>query len=88
MGCDFCGHTPLSVVNRFNSLLTYLMLRIHLLPRILEGYGTILELLAYDLDVLLVLLTVCPVLLVLHAVATCALQLLHVLTVDGVLELH
>ena len=40
-----------------------------LFPRILEGDGAVLELLAYDLDVLVVLLTVCPVLLVLHAVA-------------------
>ena len=59
-----------------------------LLPGILEAYRAVLELLAYDLDVLVVLFAVCPVLLVLHAVATGALQFLHVLTVDGVLELH
>ena len=59
-----------------------------LLPGILKAYRAVLELLTYDLDVLVVLLAVCPVLLVLHAVATCALELLHVLTVDGVLELH
>ena len=69
----------------------YLMLRIefvHLLPGILKSDGAVLELLTYDLDVLVVLLAVCPVLLVLHTVAACALQLLHVLAVDGVLELH
>ena len=63
------------------------MLRIELAPGILEGDGAVLELLAYDLDVLVVLFAVSPVLLVLHTVASCALQLLHILTVDGVLEL-
>ena len=48
-----------------------------LFPRILVSNGTVLELLANNLHLLEVLLTVFPLLLVVDAVATCALQLLH-----------
>ena len=57
-----------------------------LLPGVVESYRTVLELLAYNLDLFEVLLSVFPVLLVLHAVATCAFQFLHRRTVNGVLE--
>ena len=48
-----------------------------LFPRILVGYGAVLELLAAEGDLLEVLLAVCPILLVVYTVATCTLQLLH-----------
>ena len=48
-----------------------------LLPRILVTYGTVLELLTAEQDLLVVLLTVCPVLLVVRAVASGTLQALH-----------
>ena len=63
------------------------ILKYALSPRILEAYRAVLELLAYELDVLVVLFTVCPILLVFHAVAACALQLFHVLAVNRALEL-
>ena len=57
-----------------------------LLPGVRESYGTVLEFLAYDLYLLVVLLAVLPVLLVVHAVATCALLFLHSRAIDCVLE--
>ena len=48
-----------------------------LFPRILVGYGAVLELLAAEGDLLEVFLAVCPILLVVYTVATCTLQLLH-----------
>ena len=59
---------------RINSALLSLT---HLLPRILVGYGAVLELLAAEGDLLEVFLAVCPILLVVYTVATCTLQLLH-----------
>ena len=49
----------------------------HLLPRILVGHWAVLELLAAQEDILIVLLAVLPELLVVYAVATCTLQGLH-----------
>ncbi len=59
-----------------------------LLPRIVEGDGTVLEFLAYDLDLLEMLLAVFPLLNIVDAVAVGTLELLHGCTVDGVHELH
>ena len=46
-------------------------------PRILVGHWAVLELLAAQEDILIVLLAVLPELLVVYAVATCTLQGLH-----------
>ena len=48
-----------------------------LVPRILVTYGAVLEFLTAEYDLLVVLLTVSPVLLVVYAVATGTLQGLH-----------
>ena len=48
-----------------------------LLPRILVTYWTVLELLTAEQDLLEVLLTVCPILLIVCAVASGTLQGLH-----------
>ena len=54
-----------------------LFTRLSSLPGILESNGTVLEFLADDLHLLEVLLTILPLLLVVHTVAACALQFLH-----------
>ncbi len=59
-----------------------------LLPRIIVAYGAVLELLAYDLDLLVMLLTIFPLLNIVDAIGVGALQLLHGCTVYGVHELH
>ena len=59
---------------RINSALLSLT---HLLPRILVGYGAVLELLAAEGYLLVVLLAVCPILLEVYAVAACTLDGLH-----------
>ena len=48
-----------------------------LLPGVLVADRTVLELLAAEQDLLVVLLTVCPVLLIVRAVASGTLQALH-----------
>ena len=82
-GCDknngMCCETHPAILHQ--------ILKYALSPRILKAYRAVLELLAYELDVLVVLFTVCPILLVLHAVAACALQLFHVLAVNRALDL-
>ena len=57
-----------------------------LLPGVVEGHGAVLQLLAHDLHLLVVLLAIGPVLLVVDAVAGCALELLHRVAVYGVVE--
>ena len=59
-----------------------------LLPRIIVAYGAVLELLAYDLDLLEVLLSILPLLYVVDTVAVSALELLHGCAVNCVHELH
>ena len=59
-----------------------------LLPRIVETNRSVLELLAYDLDFLEVLLAILPLLYVVDTVAVSALELLHGCAVNGVHELH
>ena len=59
---------------RINSALLSLT---HLLPRILVGYGAVLEFLAAEGYLLEVLLAVCPILLEVYAVAACTLDGLH-----------
>ena len=59
-----------------------------LLPRIVIADGTVLEFLAHDLDLLVMLLTIFPLLNVVDAVAVGALQLLHGCAIDGVDELY
>ena len=48
-----------------------------LFPRILVGYGAVLEFLAAEGYLLEVLLAVCPILLEVYAVAACTLDGLH-----------
>ena len=66
----------LSVFNRTGRINSAL-LSVSLLPRIVVSDGSVLELLAHDLDLLVVVLTVFPLLDVVDAVAVGALQLLH-----------
>ena len=59
-----------------------------LLPRIVESYWSVFELLAYDLNLLEVLLAVFPLLYVVDTVAVSALELLHGCAINCVHELH
>jgi hypothetical protein len=59
-----------------------------LLPGIIITDGTVLELLAHNLDLLVMLLTVLPLLDIVDTVAVGAFELLHGCTVNGVNKLH
>ena len=59
-----------------------------LLPRVVESNRTVLEFLTYNLDLLIVLLAIFPLLYVVDTVAVSALELLHGCAVNSVHELN